>query len=40
MSVYTIVARENAPDVARALEEKGLDDAPLAVAEPGRGPAL
>lgn len=39
MSVYAVVARENAPDVARVLEEKGLADAPLVVTEKGQGPA-
>lgn len=39
MSAYAIAARENAPEVARLLQEKGLADAPLVVVEKGHGPA-
>jgi len=39
VSVYAIVSREAAPDVARVLHEMGLADAPVAAVGKGQGPA-
>lgn len=39
MSVYAIVSREAAPDVAQVLHEKGLADAPIVPVGKGHGPA-